>query len=98
MGTLLSEALRQSDAAFRIGGDEFAMLLPETSEAEVRAVIDRVATGLADRSDPRFEELGASFGVAVYPRDGDDPENLFRAADQAMYAAKRSGTRAHFAA
>ena len=40
MGTLLSEALRQSDAAFRIGGDEFAMLLPETSEAEVRAVIE----------------------------------------------------------
>jgi diguanylate cyclase (GGDEF)-like protein len=98
MGTLLSEALRQSDAAFRIGGDEFAMLLPETSEAEVRAVIDRIAAGLTDRADPRFEELGASFGVAVYPRDGDDPETLFRAADQAMYAAKRSGTRAHFAA
>jgi diguanylate cyclase (GGDEF)-like protein len=98
MGTLLSEALRQSDAAFRIGGDEFALLLPETSETEVRAVIDRIAAGLSDRSDPRFEELGASFGVAVFPRDGDDPEALFRAADQAMYAAKRSGTRTHFAA
>ena len=92
------EALRQTDAAFRIGGDEFAMLLPETEEREVRAVIDRISTGLVGDDDPRFEDLRASFGVAVYPRDGDDPETLFRAADEAMYAAKRSGERTHFAA
>jgi diguanylate cyclase (GGDEF)-like protein len=98
MGALLRDALRTTDAAFRIGGDEFAMLLPETDEAEVRAVIDRVATGLNDQADPLFENLGASFGVAVYPRDGGEPESLFRAADDAMYTAKRSGQRAHFAA
>jgi diguanylate cyclase (GGDEF)-like protein len=98
MGSMLADALRQTDAAFRIGGDEFALLLPETDEAEVRAVIDRIAASLTDGADPRFEQLQASFGVAVYPRDGDDPETLFRAADEAMYAAKRSGQRAHFAA
>jgi len=98
MGTMLHEALRQTDAAFRIGGDEFALLLPETDEAEVRAVIDRIAGGLVEGSDARFEDLRASFGVAVYPRDGDDPETLFHAADEAMYAAKRSGQRTHFAA
>jgi diguanylate cyclase (GGDEF)-like protein len=98
MGGLLTDALRQTDAAFRIGGDEFALLLPETDEAEVRAVIDRIANGLGDDADARFEELRASFGVAVFPRDGDDPETLFRAADTAMYAAKRSGERTHFAA
>ena len=43
---------------------------------------------------PASRTLRASFGVAVYPRDGDDPETLFRAADEAMYAAKRS-RRAH---
>jgi GGDEF domain-containing protein len=74
------------------------MLLPETDEAEVRAVIDRVATGLSDPANTTFRELGASFGVAVYPRDGGDPETLFRAADDAMYTAKRSGQRMHFAA
>jgi diguanylate cyclase (GGDEF)-like protein len=98
MGKLLMEALRQTDAAFRIGGDEFAMLLPETEEREVRAVIDRISTGLVEDDDARFEDLRASFGVAVYPRDGDDPETLFHAADEAMYAAKRSGERTHFAA
>ena len=98
MGKLLMQALRQTDAAFRIGGDEFAMLLPETEEQEVRAVIDRISAGLVKDDDPRFEDLRASFGVAVYPRDGDDPESLFHAADEAMYAAKRSGERTHFAA
>ena len=98
MGGLLHEALRATDAAFRIGGDEFAMLLPETDEAEVRAVIDRIATGLGESGDPLVQGLGASFGVAVYPRDGGDPESLFRAADDAMYTAKRSGQRMHFAA
>jgi diguanylate cyclase (GGDEF)-like protein len=98
IGGLLGEVLRVTDAAFRIGGDEFAMVLPETDEAEVRAVIDRVATGLVDPDDPLFENLGASFGVATYPRDGADPESLFRAADDAMYTAKRSGQRMHFAA
>jgi diguanylate cyclase (GGDEF)-like protein len=96
MGGLLAAALRQSDAGFRIGGDEFALILPETTEAEVAAVIERVATDL--ERDGRFQQLRASFGVAVYPRDGDDPEALFRAADEAMYAAKRSGRRTHFAA
>jgi diguanylate cyclase (GGDEF)-like protein len=98
MGKLLMQALRQTDAAFRTGGDEFAMLLPETEEQEVRAVIDRISAGLVKDDDPRFEDLRASFGVAVYPRDGDDPETLFHAADEAMYAAKRSGERTHFAA
>ena len=96
MGGLLAAALRQTDAGFRIGGDEFALILPETSEIEVTAVIDRVATDL--HADGRFQQLNASFGVAVYPRDGDDPESLFRAADEAMYTAKRSGRRTHFAA
>jgi diguanylate cyclase (GGDEF)-like protein len=98
MGALLTDALRQTDTVFRIGGDEFAMLLPETDQAEVLAVIQRVGAGLADHGDARFEDLRASFGVAVYPRDGDDTETLFRAADEAMYAAKRSGQQTHFAA
>src|SRR6476646_7828780 len=96
MGALLAAALRQSDAGFRIGGDEFAVILPETTEAEVAAVIERVAGDL--ERDGRFQQLQASFGVAVYPRDGADPEALFRAADEAMYAAKRAGRRTHFAA
>jgi diguanylate cyclase (GGDEF)-like protein len=96
IGELLVSSIRSSDMAFRIGGDEFGLLLPETDEEEVRAAVDRIAAGLEKASELRA--LDASFGVSVFPPDGDDPERLFRAADDAMYSAKRCGERIHFAA
>ena len=98
VGALLSGALRSSDVAFRVGGDEFALILPETDEPEVRAVVDRVAADLADAGGPGQGMLRASFGVALFPRDGDDPERLYKAADEAMYSAKRCGEMLRFAA
>jgi len=98
VGALLSGALRSSDVAFRVGGDEFALILPETDEPEVRAVVDRVAADLADAGGPGQGMLRASFGVALFPRDGDDPERLYKAADEAMYSAKRCGEMLCFAA
>ena len=66
LGDLLHAQLRQPDMPFRIGGDEFAMILPETDEAEVRAVVDRIAADLRGEADSD-DQLGASFGVAVFP-------------------------------
>ncbi len=98
LGTLLDGAIRRSDTAFRIGGDEFALILPETGEDSVRAVVDRISSGLEAASEPELRLLRASFGVAVFPRDGGDSERVFRAADLAMYSAKRCGELLHFAA
>jgi diguanylate cyclase (GGDEF)-like protein len=86
VGGLLLAALRTIDDAFRIGGDEFALLLPETGAEETRRVVERVSRQLDD--DPATTGLSASFGIAVCPLDGSDPEPLFRAADAAMYHAK----------
>jgi diguanylate cyclase (GGDEF)-like protein len=83
----IEAALRKSDTAFRIGGDEFAMLLAEASEEDAREVIDRVR----DRLD-----MTASFGVASCPGDAADAQSLFRLADEALYQAKRSGTGLQF--
>ena len=88
MGAVLTSALRTADAAFRIGGDEFALILPETGDDEARAAVDRVGEAMTAAFAARDEALAAGFGVAVCPRDGDDPRPLFRAADRAMYAAK----------
>jgi diguanylate cyclase (GGDEF)-like protein len=78
------KSLRKADYAFRIGGDEFALLLAETTDAEARVVIERVAE--------RLEGTRASFGVASCPADATDAQTLFRLADEALYEAKRSGS------
>jgi len=91
IGAVLHGGLRRADAAYRIGGDEFAMLLPETSAEDAAAVVERVSTAMAAAFTGNMAGLGASFGIAVCPLDGVSPQELFRAADEAMYAAKRPG-------
>jgi diguanylate cyclase (GGDEF)-like protein len=89
-GRTLQSALRKGDEAFRIGGDEFALLLAEASDADAREVVRRVSAPLKD--------LRASFGVASCPEDARDPQTLFRLADAALYEAKRTGSELVFAA
>jgi diguanylate cyclase (GGDEF)-like protein len=94
---LLDGALRSSDAVFRIGGDEFALLLPETGPQEAAEVAGRVAAAIAaDRTLPHA--LAISFGVALFPRDGESSKELVWRADKALYEAKRSEGDVRFAA
>jgi diguanylate cyclase (GGDEF)-like protein len=89
-GRTLQSALRRGDEAFRIGGDEFALLLAEATEDDAREVLRRVTDQLGDFS--------ASFGVASCPDHARDTQTLFRLADMALYEAKRNGTGLQFVA
>jgi diguanylate cyclase (GGDEF)-like protein len=84
---VLNEGLRTSDRAFRIGGDEFALLLVAAGKEEADEAIHRLTVALADGSE---RPLSASFGSAVYPEDGKAAHDLIRVADEGLYAAKRS--------
>jgi diguanylate cyclase (GGDEF)-like protein len=84
----LRRALRDGDHAFRIGGDEFAVLLPEATADDARAVAERIAEELRIVPVAHDWELSMSFGVAVHD-GGDDPAALLRSADDAMYDMKR---------
>jgi diguanylate cyclase (GGDEF)-like protein len=98
---VLTESLRRPDDAFRIGGDEFAVILAEATEDDARQVVGRVEALLQRRAaggEPWLGELSASFGSAACPDDADDPQTLFRLADEAQYDAKRSGTVLRFVA
>jgi diguanylate cyclase (GGDEF)-like protein len=88
---VLRDVVRGSDGAYRLGGDEFGLILVETGEAEVREVVNRVRLSLARSEDEHLSELRASFGLAVCPEQGVTPGGLFNSADQAMYESKRSG-------
>ena len=86
VGAALQATIRTVDSAFRIGGDEFALLLPQTDRQEAQAAIERIAVAL--RGDLGATGVSATFGLAVHPEDGTDPHRLVRRADAAMYAAK----------
>jgi diguanylate cyclase (GGDEF)-like protein len=95
---LLGHLLRAADAAFRIGGDEFALILPELDQEAAETAVHRIAAHLEAVCAAEGHPVTASFGVAVFAGDVHDPEAILRAADAAMYAAKRSGERVRLAA
>jgi diguanylate cyclase (GGDEF)-like protein len=79
---------RDIDTAARYGGDEFAVVLPETEVEAANQVAQRICDSIAnDGMEPR---LSISVGVAAYPHDGERIEALLRAADVAMYSMKAS--------
>ena len=96
VGKLLLRALRSTDVPVRYGGDEFVILMPETSKDQALAAARRIGAEIGREpflSDKRFGplKLTASLGVASFPDDARDPEGLIRRADEAMYRVKADG-------
>jgi diguanylate cyclase (GGDEF)-like protein len=91
---VLTDNLRAEDIIARYGGDEFVIILPDTSLEVAMQVADRLAKALAVTTFlPQMGgmRLTASFGVAAYPDHAATPRKLVQFADQAMYAAKAMG-------
>ena len=92
----LREAVRSTDVVARMGGDEFALLLPETEIEGGQRLARKLITNLRDRSFPVGRagvnvRITASIGVASFGPDGPPPNEVLVAADLAMYSAKESG-------
>src|ERR1700719_3638940 len=86
----LKKALRTSDSAFRIGGDEFALLLPQTDAEQALALSRRVETVFAEMLQPLqlIIGVGMDHGVATFPQDGEQADQLIRVADERLYRLK----------
>jgi len=86
----LRKSLRTSDYAFRIGGDEFALLLPQTETEQASVLSRRVRAAYSDSLEPLHLgiSLALDFGLAVYPEDGELQEVLIRVADERLYQLK----------
>ncbi len=90
----LRDSVRPSDSIARLGGDEFVLVLPNLdypagAEVVARKVIAQIAKPM--RVEGRDLVVTASIGISVYPHDGSDATLLLKAADAAMYRAKRAG-------
>jgi diguanylate cyclase (GGDEF)-like protein/putative nucleotidyltransferase with HDIG domain len=88
---VLSEGKRQIDAAARVGGEEFALILPDTSQDGAFVVAERLRCALREEFAEDSVPITISFGLATYPLHGETAASLLRAADEALYAAKDSG-------
>lgn len=91
VGRLLEQKCRQSNVVARYGGDEFVILMPETSVEQAQILAERLRLWLA--TDPMLNEhhITGSFGVASFPVHGFSAEDIIRVADSGMYVSKKAG-------
>ena len=90
-GGPMTDALFLLATAYRIGGDEFALILPQAFIEGAQIVAERVRARIERIYIPDFGNLTASIGIASFPAHARSRAELFRAADDALYAAKRGG-------
>lgn len=90
--TILRKTLRASDFAFRIGGDEFALLLPQADPEQAVTLCDRLRANFEAESAPMklSTPVTIDYGIAVHPQDGDTKEILVRLADERLYQLKNA--------
>ncbi|MBB1519933.1 sensor domain-containing diguanylate cyclase [Aquipseudomonas guryensis] len=93
----LRNAMRQPDRVYRLGGDEFTLLLQDASREMALKLAERLLTALGtplQLGAQHIDFVTPSIGIALYPEHAQDPEGLIKSADSAMYEAKRERNRA----
>jgi diguanylate cyclase (GGDEF)-like protein/PAS domain S-box-containing protein len=96
LAQLLKRSSRETDCVARYGGEEFVILAPETSAPQGAEFAERLRKAIVKARFPHADAqplgiVSASIGVASYPADGSTPDQILKAADEAMYRSKKSG-------
>jgi diguanylate cyclase (GGDEF)-like protein/putative nucleotidyltransferase with HDIG domain len=91
VGDFLKVSIRDTDIPFRYGGDEFALIMPETNTQESYLASERIRQNMVSVMDIQGLPITCSMGIATWPTDGVSKEDLIRASDAALYYAKQTG-------
>jgi diguanylate cyclase (GGDEF)-like protein len=89
------ETIRGSDISCRIGGDEFAILLPQSERASAEALAERIVRKFEAYAKPLAPDtpVGIDYGIAIFPEDGGGATKLFQSADKNLYESKQRAAR-----
>jgi len=90
-----AETVRGSDVSCRIGGDEFAIRLPQADRPSAEAFAERIARKFESYAGPLAPEtpVGVDYGIAIFPEDGEEAAKLFQVADKNLYESKQNAVR-----
>ena len=91
IGRHIKESVRDIDICFRYGGDEFAIIVPETTLDDGGKIAERIRKGIESQMDLQGMPLTCSIGIASWPTDGVMHEEIIQSSDAAIYYAKRTG-------
>ncbi len=91
VGRLLESHTGENGVAFRIGGEEFAVILPGVTLGGVLKLAERLRVAVEALTLPGLPRVTISLGVATFPENASSPNELVKRADDAMYCAKRGG-------
>jgi diguanylate cyclase (GGDEF)-like protein/putative nucleotidyltransferase with HDIG domain len=91
IGKIIKSSVRSADQAFRYGGDEFVVILPQAAMDDAYVVAERVRVQIAREMEEKEIAVTCSIGLASYPADGVISGELVTVADTALYYAKRTG-------
>lgn len=91
VGQVLEQNCRSSDVVARYGGDEFVILMPETSASQAVQIAEKLRPAICEDPLLREKTITASFGIASFPLHGSTPQELIQVADASMYISKHEG-------
>jgi diguanylate cyclase (GGDEF)-like protein len=91
VSAVMADTVRSADVVCRIGGEEFAMVLPETDSTGAHLVAERIRDQIAGLAIPGVGQTTVSLGIAAVPEHAVDRDEIMEAADRALYMAKRNG-------